>query len=867
MASNQPIPRPPKLARRLLHWFCDPYLLEEIEGDLEEYFLLLCEKSSLRKANWIYWYYVLGFLRPHSMKKSQNSNKWIMINNYIKFSFRYISKHWASSLFNIGSLSVGIACFLFIFIYLSGEKSFDSHYEDTDRIRRVVKDFVFEGKVIPDATTPPALAPALAADLPEVERVTRIFPSWGGKFLIGTDRAHQYYEEEVFRVDPQFLDVFSYKIIAGNPSGMLSDPSNSVLTQSMARKYFGDENPIGQELTLFNDDNRKMIVSGVIEDVPHNSHFTFDFLMPIHFPDRNIDESWGWYNYYTYVKLQNGTDPGAFEEKLQPLYLKYNPADSISPPIFYSQALEDIHLKSSLKWELGANGSMSNIRIFEAVGIFILLISLINYLNLTIGGLIKRVKEVSVRKSFGAGRANLIGQFVVEAMLITLISVVVGGLIAELALTQMTDLFGRSMSLFDPDHIAPFFSIVGTVLFIGLFTGLYLAMHFSRLDEVNLHSGKGNKKSFDLRNGLLIIQFAISVVMIIGTLVVYEQLMLFKNSDMGFNKEQVLVVENADDVADQKVLMNQLNQLPFVKSTGLSNGIIGGINWTFSVGYPDDVLMNYALVTPDYLETMEFDLIQGRNFDESISSDAEGLTMIVNETALKELGISPDQIGQSVVLDNVQDSLIYGKIIGVVKDFHFSNFKSEIRPFAFLHRDRSLPNLMIRLSGTNLSQNIQQLENVWSDLTIGSPMESYFMDQSFEELHSNEERLAKVLLCLTILSIFIAFTGMLGIVNIAIKDRLNEIAVRKVLGAETQHVVHLLSKNFLLLVIIANAIGLPLAFWVMDAWISDFAYRITLSPLLFAAAGLVTLVLAYAIVGIRSYQAANGGLTTHLRER
>ncbi len=859
--------RVPRLAQKVLRWYCNPLLAEEIEGDLEEYYLLHLEKYPAWRAKLTYWYYMLGFVRPYTFKKTQISNQWIMINNYLKFSVRYLSKHWPTSLFNIGSLSIGITCFLFIFIYLSGERSFDQHFEDAHLVRRVVKDFVFEGDRTPDATTPPALAPALLSDLPEVDLATRLFPPWGRKYLIGTNRDHQYFEEGVYRVDPAFLEIFSFTVVDGPKKALLVNPHEVVITQSTAAKYFGDTSPIGKELTVFNDGNRKLIVSAVIEDVPLNSHFNFDFLIPLHFADRNIDEMWGWYNYYTYVKLQRGADHEAFEEKLQPLYLKYNPRDSVDANIFYSQALADIHLSSNLKWELGANGNMNNVRIFEAVGIFILLISLINYLNLTLAGLTKRTKEVSVRKSFGAQKANLIWQFAVEAIIVTTCSLIISAFLTEATLRQMEVFFGRPISLLDQPYLDTFLWLSIIVIATGIAIGLYPAFRFSRMGDLRSTNTRNPQQGFDLKKGLLIVQFSISVIMIISTLIVYQQLVYFQEADMGFDMDQVLVVENAREVANQEVLISRINQLPFVESASLSNGVLGGINWTFTVGYPQGILMNYAAISPEYVETLDIKITTGRNFDRSIETDGQGMTMLVNEVGLEALNLSYEQVGQSVVLDSEEDSLIYGKVIGVVKDFHFTSFKSEIKPYAFFYREEPMTNLTVKLSTSNLSDNIRELEMIWNELSGGSPMESYFLDQSFQQLHENEERLAQVLLYLTVLSIFIAFTGMLGIVNLVIKDRLNEIAVRKVLGAHTGQLVGLLSKNFVILVFISNVIGIPIAYYVMDLWVSDFSYRIELTPLTFIIASTSTIILAIAITGIRSFQASNTHLTNYLREK
>lgn len=860
--------QPPKLAINFLRWFCKERLFEEIEGDLFEYYQLYLQKNPHWKAKIYYCRQLLSFMRQYSIKKKTRNSKYsIMINNYFKFSFRYLKKHPTSALLNILSLSIGIACFLFIFIYVSGEFSYDRYHKDSDKIHRVVIDLVNNGERLPDATTPPALAPALKANLPEVAEATRIFPTWGSKYLMGVTPDRQFYEEYVLRVDHNFLEIFSYEILQGDLNSMLDDPSKIVLTKSMVKKYFGDEDPMGKEITFFSLDNAKKIVSGVIEDVPYNSHFHFDFLRPLHFESRNIDENWGWYNYYTYIKLKDGTIHADFEEKLQPLYLSNNPNDSISPNITYSQPLEDIHLKSSLKWELGSNNNMSNIKIFISIGVFILIISLINYLNLTIGTLSRRTKEAGVRRTFGAARGNLVSQFVIESLTVIFISILLGSLLAELTLTQMDALFGREISLFDAENLRSLVILSLVTLTFGILSGIYPAFHFSSLGKDKSIISHKKDGFFDLKRVLLIVQFTISAIMIIGTMVVYKQLNYFKKSKMGFNMDQVLIVENIESSgANPGVFKERVNQLPFVETAGYSNGVVGGLNWTFSTGYPDRFLMNYAVVSPEYMEAMEFEFVAGRNFDPARESDAQGYNFIVNEAAMKELSISPDQVGEAIPIDSNRDSLIYGTVLGVVKDFHFSNFKSEIKPYCFFYRRDEANTMAIKMNTKNLNANLEILEDLWNEMAIGVPFESYFLDQSFAKLHETEERLSKAMLGLTILSIFIALMGMLAIVNIVIKSSLKEVAVRKTLGATTGQVVNLFSKKFLTLVLIANFIGLPIAWFIMNEWLSDFAYRTVIDPILFLLAFVLTFAIAYLIVGSRSYRAANSDLTRSLMD-
>jgi len=414
---------PPKSADHFLGWFCRDEMLEEIKGDLHEFYRIDRGAKSPWKANLSYWYHVLHFLRPFALKeKRHHSNNIIMYRSYIKFAWRNVLKHKASTFMNVLSLGVGIACFIFIFIYLKGELSYDKFHQDANRIYRVAIDFVdSNGRRLPDATTPPALGPAMKRDFPEVESSVRVFPNWGNKFLLGVSEDKKFYEEDLIRTDSTFFDVFSFPMLYGDPQSALENPDQMVITRSAAKKYFGRENVLGETMTLFGTENTIFRISGILEDVPINSHFKFDFLTRITF--ENIEQNWGWYNYYTYIKLIPKADIATLEPKLQPFFESYL-GEREYYNIIYSQPLTDIHLKSNLKWELEANGDIYNVYIFSALAIFVLVISCINYLNLTLAESLKRFKEVGVRKVFGAQKRSLIGQFTVETFLIILISTI-----------------------------------------------------------------------------------------------------------------------------------------------------------------------------------------------------------------------------------------------------------------------------------------------------------------------------------------------------------------------------------------------------------------------------------------------------------
>jgi len=858
----------PRWVNRLLQRVCKDELLEEIEGDLFEQYQRERRLKSKWQANLNYFIHAMHFLRPFALKKiSQNSNFITMYRSHIKFAWRNVLKHKGSTGINVASLGVGIACFIFIFIYLKGELSYDRFHSDSDRIYRVAIDFVDgTGRRLPDATTPPALAPALKSEFPEVESSVRLFPSWGGKFLIGANEESKFYEEEFLRTDSTFFDVFDFKVLYGQTDHALDHPSQLVITRRMALKYFGREDVVGESLTIFDSENRVLNISAVLEDIPVNSHFKFDFLGRI--TSDNVEGNWGWYNYYTYMKLLPGTKIEHLEPRLQPFYESNIPATEYYN-IIYSQALTDIHLKSNLKWELEANGDMNNIYIFAALGIFVLLISCLNYLNLTVAGSLKRFKEVGVRKVFGAHRQALVGQFVVETLLITLMALVLGSFFSEFLFANLKDILGREVSLLQPENTLVFLIIAALILVIGLLAGIYPALHLSSFKAANAVKGifkNSGKSVLGLRKVLLVVQFAISAFMIFGTIAVYQQLQHVKNKDKGFGAEQILVIENAESVANQEVLKNELTKIPAVAKAGISNGIVGGLNWTTGIGYPDQFTMNYVVIDPDYVEAMDFELVAGRNFSKDRPTDTQGLTMLINETAFNELGISLDDLEKEIPLARQNDSTTRnGKIIGVVKDFHFADYKSSIKPFAFFYRAEPMDFLNVKISTENVSETLRAIERTWSEVSNGAPLEYFFLDQTFTDLLAEESRLSNILLYLTALTLFIAVIGMFSIANMTIKDKRKEIAIRKVLGGSVSGVSNLIVKKFIFLVLIANVIAAPIAYVIMRNWLDGFAYRTSLSVLLFLVAAGSTLLVAWITVGAQSVRAAVSNPVKSLR--
>ncbi|MEM9327608.1 MAG: ABC transporter permease [Bacteroidota bacterium] len=853
---------PPAIAFRLLRWFCQEHWIEEIEGDLIEYYELYRAKHPGWKVKIFFWFHLISLIRPYNIRKRQNSIPFSMYQAQLRFAWRYLVRHRSQTLTNLLSLSIGVASFLILFIYVDGELSYDRFHDDADLIYRVPVDFLVDGERIPDATVPPALNKALKENLPQVAAATRLFPGWGSKFSVRVNEQHAFVETEVLRVDPEFFDVFGFHLLSQSDPSPLSDPSSVILTERTAKKYFGEENPLGRELIFEGMDPERRTVTGIIENVPFNSHFTFDILLKLHNTSRNLDEDWGWYNYYQYIKVKERADVSSLDEQMQEVYDEFNTREQEDEEknIVYAQSLGDIHLTSQLKWELGDNNNLMTIRIITLLGIFILLISLINYVNLTSAQLLSRVKEVGVRKSFGARGTSLIAQFLFESILLTIIAIATGAGIAQLIFELSPDLFGRNIYLVDQIGTLGILSLV--VVLVAFLATIRPAMRFSSLGKGPLRSRTG---LLNTQNLLLVVQFTASSIIIVGTLVVLNQMSFFREADKGFNS-QLLVIENARTIQQQDALLDELLALPSIEAAGYTSGLPGVLNWTTMIGYPNAFQMSYALIGPSYLEAAGFQLLAGRNFREGNESDMSEMHFIINEAAAKALDFDHNDLGVSIPIATDGDSIQYGKVLGVVKNFHFTDFKTKIKPFAFFYRPGQRQNLVLNVQSSNMHQALSAIEGIWDSFSNGIPATNYFLERKFDQLHVREARLSRILTILCILSLFLSFTGMLGIVNFLIRRRLKEIALRKALGASLLQVVQYFTKNFLVLVLIGNGIGLPLAYAAMNEWLDDFSYRIPLSPMYFGIALLATLALAALLVGTRSVVTTRTNLIDRLRE-
>ncbi len=798
-----------------------------------------------------------------------------MFNNYFKIALRNLWKNKGLSFINIFGLATGIACSMLIFLFVADEVSYDRFNKDAGSIYRVVKDFVNDdGSRLPDATTPPALAPAMQKDIPGVEHVTRVFPGWGANMLFTYNDKH-FYEDKVYRADSSFFDVFTFPFVRGNAKDAFREINSVIITQSAAKKYFGAADPMGEVLKV--DRLGDLMVTGVVKDVPPNTHFHFNFIIPIRKFAGDIDGNWDWYNFYTYVKLLPNTSIKTVEANIQELY-KRNNEDGKN--IFYTQPLTGIHLDSNFKWELEPNSDRLYVYVFSAVALLIVLIAAINYINLVTARSSLRAKEVGIRKVAGAVNSSLIKQFLLESVILCLLAALFAMMIAQLLLPFVNDITQKHFTLFGNGSHTPLYFLL-VALLIGTLAGLFPAVYLSSFKPVAvLKGGRIAEKTsiFTLRKSLVVIQFTISIALIAGSLIIYKQVQYIHAAKLGLNKDQVLVIRDIGALSrtTSGTFRDALLQIPGVKNAAIADGAIGGQNWTNGLtvkGTSNNQLVNFLSVGYDYLKVLGIQIKEGRGFSPDFPADT--LTnigngtleqdiggIILNEKALQDLGIKSPAIGRQLLWGSDGDTSYYVHIIGVAKDFHFASFKNGIKPFAFVNIPERASNLTVKLATQNIAGTLRQIENEWKKLSPDRPLQYFFLDETFTQLYKAEANFQKLFLVLVILSIVIACLGLFGLAAFTAERRTKEIGIRKVLGASVARITAMLSIDFLKLVIVSIVIATPLAWWAMSKWLQHYAYRIVITGEVFLVAGILSIAIAVLTV---SFQAINAAVKNPVR--
>ncbi|MEQ8413693.1 MAG: ABC transporter permease [Imperialibacter sp.] len=810
-----------------------------------------------------------------------------MLTNYLRIAFRSLRRSKFFSLINILGLAIGICSFLLIIFFVQDELSFDKHLPHAERMYRVDMTGRFGGNEFNIAVVSAAQGPQMKEDFPEVEDYVRFRTR--GYFLVkyGED---VYKEESVSYVDANVFDFFGINMISGDPVTALKEPKTLVITEALAKKLFGDDEAVGKVVKISNDQDYK--ITGVMAPLPQNTHFHFDILASMETLDEAKNAIWLSQNFQTYFRLAEGASVENLEAKFPEMVEKY-----IGPELerfmgasmedfaeagnnigYYMTPVTDIHLHSQVDVQLGPPGDIKYVYIFSAVAAFILIIACVNFMNLATARSANRAKEVGVRKVMGAYRHNLISQFLLESLIITAISFVVAIGLLAVALPYFNELTGKvfSLSILATPTLAV--SLVAILIVVGLLAGSYPAFFLSAFQPASVLKGKLNigMKSGSLRSVLVVLQFSISIFLVVGTLIVFDQLDYIQKKKLGYNREQLIVLQNTY-VLDKSIesFKNEVVANSYFTSGSISGFLPIRSNSNNSAMFPgrnpksnSTTSLAMFYVDYDYIPTLGMELIEGRNFSKDFGADSLGV--IINEATAKQFGIADDPIGQELGTFDGDDSdpedlrIKVFKVIGVVKDFHFESLKTDIRP-AVIFLGESTSRITFKLNTIEYAEAISFLHSKWDEFAPGQPFEYAFYDEEFNAEYKAEEKIGEIFGIFAGLAIFIACLGLFGLAAFTAEQRTKEVGIRKVLGASISSIILLLSKEFMKLVLIAFVITVPLAWFAMDAWLQDFAYRTTIGVGVFALAGGLSFVIAWLTMSVHSYKAAAMNPSSSLR--
>jgi len=798
-----------------------------------------------------------------------------MFRNYFKTAWRNLVKKKIFSFINILGLAVGMAACFLIFLYVSFETSYDSFNTKADRIYRIVSDVKTPSETVGDGTTIAPLAPYLKKDFPEVEDAVRF--SVDGFLVKKGDIKFQ--EKRAVCADSTVFNIFDFPLVEGNKKTALTEPMSIVLSQTLAKKYFGNADPLGQHV-LLTGAAINATITGIMKDIPVNSQIQADLFVSMSsykqiYGQATSDSEWTDHNYYTYLLLKPHTDVKAFEKKLPAFMERYHGEQAKQLQMFealYLEPLRDVYLKTTHTGFTDSNflqtGNINNVYIFSVVAIFILLIACINFINLTTARSAERAKEVGIRKVVGAARIQLAKQFIGESLIICLTAFALSVLLCTLTLPLFNEFAGKtiSSSMFNnPVYVIILFSLS---VFIGFSAGIYPSLVLSSFKPVSVLKGKftTGTKGLILRKGLVVFQFAISVFLIASTIIVYAQLNYMRSQNLGFNKDQEIIINTNYD-KNKDAFKQSLSSVPGVRSTTYSSYVPGGgYNSAYSEvqnakGEMQKTNLNLNFVDCDYVKQYDLQLAAGRAFSKDFATDSTQ-AMIINESAAKMLGYaSPQQaIGRNFSQWGRQ-----GKIIGVLKDFHYASLQQPIEPLTMRIDPGGFGMLSIKVAAINLPATIKAIENKWNTIIPNRPFEYYFLDEFFNKQYRDDENFGNLFFNFAVLAIFISCLGLLGLSSYSTIQRTKEIGVRKILGASVSGIVNLLSTEFIKLVVIAFVIATPIAWFSMNKWLQGFAYRTNISWWIFALSAFLSVFIAFATISFQAIKAAIANPVKSLR--
>jgi putative ABC transport system permease protein len=793
-----------------------------------------------------------------------------MFFNYLNIALRNVLKNKVHTVINVAGLSLGLACTFLIGLYVRYELSYDRFHDNAENLYRVA--WVSDN---PQTRTPHPMAQALVHDFPEVANAVSLSPLWAAGLtrevhsFKNPAKAERYDEANILSVDTTFFDVFPFPLVQGNPKNALKNIGGVLISELMAKKYFGTENAVGKQLYV-DGDKYLVEVTGVFSDVPKNSHFHFDFLVSYlrekSFDPENEYYSWKDFGHYNYIRLKPGSDPKALEAKLLPWIRKYV---NFSDEQFHAlsennfglklQPVTDIHLKSRVRWELEPNGNIEYVYILGAAALLTLIIACINFMNLTTAKSAERAKEIGVRKTLGAYRNQLSLQFLAESVVTSVFAVLVAIFLIEVSLPVITYMIGMQITI----EYGSYFAIL---LLLGLITGLvsgaYPALYLSGIRPNIILKGKmiQSREGSALRSGLIVFQFCMSMILICSAVIIYSQLNFLKTKDLGFTKEQVVIIplKQDDGFQDLEVLRNELVNNPNVLSVSASSNIPGkqfNQNDIASIKHPEEKIdASEVFVDYDFIKALNIEVAEGRFFQRDNPADTAGF--VLNETAARQLFFDQHATGEEIVWSRSESTNIRGNVIGVVKDFNFQSLHEPIRPLLFVLTKSSFNNIIVKTKIGDLKQTLSSIEASYKKVQPYFGFEFFFLDDLFNNLYASEQQTGSLLWTFSVIAVLIAAFGLFGISLLTFHQKIKELSVRKILGASSANLLVLLLSNFTRLIVIAIVIAVPLVWWGMNRWLDNFNEKVGIDVAVFVVSGISLLAIAWITLLYFGYRAS-----------
>jgi putative ABC transport system permease protein len=825
--------------------------------------------------------------------QTENKKPKDMLKNYFTVALRNLRKHSFYSFINVAGLSIGLAICFVIVLFVRNEMSYDTHFANAERLYRINSEIKFGGNHYNMLYTPPAMATAMVEEIPEVEATVRFRER--GSYLVKRD-VENIKENHVIWADKDFFKVFSVPVLAGNPATALAEPNSIAISKRIANKFFPNEEAFGKTLIL--DNNMNMKITAVYEDIPANTHFHFDILIAMEGLEESKRPVWYSNNFQAYILLREGANPQAVNEKLTRLVVerampqlgeilggdfsveKFEAAGNKME--YRLQPLLDIHTKSSLQGEFEPNFDITYVYLFSAIALFILIIACINFMNLSTARSANRAKEVGIRKVMGSFRSHLVRQFLMESILLSLVSMMLAIGIAYLLLPLFNSLSSRQLFIPFEEPIF-YFIILAATLTVGMLAGVYPSFFLSAFKPASVLKGNValGMKSGLIRSSLVVFQFAVSILLVIGTMAVYRQLNYIQNKKLGFNKDQVLVIEDAYALGNNRMAFRdevmRSGKMELSTMTGYLpvSGTWRNDNPWWVEGRDPSVQENMVSVQCwqvdyDYIKTLGMQIIQGRDFSLDFPSDSTAV--ILNEAALKAFGFTDEVLGSGITTygnfgngEIDRDNLEKLQVIGVIENFHFESLKQNVTPVIIYLSDRPQGPISFRFQSKNTKEVIETVEAKWKELAPGQPFNYYFLDDRFSSMYANETRLGKIIGVFSGLAIVVACLGLFALTAFTAEQRTKEIGIRKVLGASVSSIVLLLSKEFGKLIAIAFVLASPVAWYGINWWLKDYTYKTEIGIGLFLFAGVAAFVVAWLTMSFQSFRAASSDPVKSLR--